>query len=268
LIVFVALALGAFLTAFYTWRQISMTFLGKPRTASAGHASESTRSMVLPLFVLAFFAIFLGFLGVPEEFPLLGPAFGNPFHHFLGEFAETLEIHAEAIPFDPIPMLISIGAVLAGLFVSYLIYGRAGRGWQAHDQVDPLEAGMQRARLGGVYNAMRRKFYFDELYNATFVRFSLWLSRASAWFDRTIIDGVVNGVGRFGRWVADVSARFDRSIIDGIVNGIGSLASRAGGVLRLVQTGQAQSYLLVALLTVLLLLGLFFVQVVGIGVAG
>ncbi|HRX05173.1 MAG TPA: hypothetical protein P5148_18630, partial [Anaerolineae bacterium] len=62
--------------------------------------------------------------------------------------------------------------------------------------------------------------------------------------------------------------RFDRSVIDGIVNGIGSLAVWAGGVLRLVQTGQAQSYLLVALLTVLLLLALFFIQVVGIGVAG
>jgi NADH-quinone oxidoreductase subunit L len=115
---------------------------------------------------------------------------------------------------------------------------------------------------------MRRKFYFDELYKATVVRFASWFSEATAWFDRTIIDGVVNGVGRFGRWVADVSARFDRSVIDGLVNGVGSLAMKAGGVLRLVQTGQGQTYLLVALLTVLLLLALFAVQVIGIGIAG
>ena len=84
---------------------------------------------------------------------------------------------------------------------------------------------MRKIGLGGVYNAMRRKFYFDELYKATVVRFALWFSQATAWFDRTIIDGVVNAVGRFGRWVADVSARFDKSVIDGIVNGVGSLAN-------------------------------------------
>ncbi|MCB9143283.1 MAG: NADH-quinone oxidoreductase subunit L [Anaerolineales bacterium] len=268
LLVFIALALGAFLTAFYTWRQISMTFLGQPRTESAKSASESSKSMVVPLLILAAFALLLGYAGVSEEFPIIGPILGNPLHQFLGHFAETLEIHAEVIPFDPAPVLISILMVFGGLGLSYLVYGRAGKGWQTYDQLDPLEAGMQRIGLGAVYNASRNKFYFDELYNATFVRFSLWLSRSTAWFDRTIIDGVVNAVGRFGRWLADILARFDRSVIDGIVNGIGSLAVWAGGVLRLVQTGQAQSYLLVALLTVLLLLALFFIQVVGIGVAG
>ena len=131
-----------------------------------------------------------------------------------------------------------------------------------------LPGWMRKIGLGGLYTAMRRKFYFDELYKATVVRFALWFSQATAWFDRTIIDGVVNGVGRFGRWVADVSARFDKSVIDGLVNGVGSLAMKAGGVLRLVQTGQGQTYLLVALLTVLLLLALFAVQVIGIGIAG
>ena len=266
---FIALVLAAFLTAFYTWRQISMTFLGKARTESAESASESSKSMVVPLLILAVFALLLGFVGVNEKFPLFGPLFGgNPLHHFLGDFAKTLEIEAEAIPFNWIPVAFSVVIALGGLGVSMLVYTRSGKGWQTVDQLDPVEAGMRKIGLGGVYNAMRRKFYFDELYKATIVRFALWFSRASAWFDRTIIDGVVNSVGRFGRWVADVSARFDRSVIDGIVNGMGSLANRAGGMLRVVQTGQAQTYLLVALLTVLLLLALFAVQVIGIGIAG
>jgi NADH-quinone oxidoreductase subunit L len=265
---FIALVLGAFLTAFYTWRQISMTFLGKARTESAESASESSKSMVIPLLILAAFALLLGFFGVHEEFPVIGPILGNPLHHFLGEFAHTLEIEAETIPFNPIPVLISIVIALGGLGVSWLIYSRSGKGWQTHDQLDPIEAGMRKIGLGAVYNAMRRKFYFDELYMATVIRFSMWFSKASAWFDRTVIDGVVNAAGRFGRWVADVSARFDRSVIDGIVNGVGSLATKAGAALRLVQTGQGQTYLLVALLTVLLLLALFAVQVVGIGIAG
>ena len=97
---FIALLCAAFLTAFYTWRQISMTFLGKPRTESAENASESSKSMVVPLLILAVFAILLGFVGVHEDFPVIGPLLGNPLHHFLGEFAHTLEIETETIPFN------------------------------------------------------------------------------------------------------------------------------------------------------------------------
>jgi len=266
---FFALVIAAFFTAFYTWRQITMTFLGKPRTESAASASESSKPMVIPLLILAVFTLLLGFVGVHEDFPVLGPLLGgNPFHHFIGGFAKTLDIEAATIPFSWIPVLFSTVLALGGIGAGWWVYGRAGKGWQTHDQIDPVEAGMRRLRLGGVYNAMRNKFYFDELYNIIFVRFSLWLSRASAWFDRTVINGVVDGVGRFGYWLSHVSARFDSRFIDGIVNGLGSLANKAGGALRLVQTGQGQTYLLVALLTVLLLLALFAVQVVGIGVVG
>ncbi len=269
LIVFVCLVIAAFFTAFYTWRQISMTFLGKPRTESAANASESSNSMVIPLLILAVFAVGLGYVGVHEEFPVLGPLLGgNPFHHFIGDFAKSLGIKAITVPFSWAPVLLSTVLALGGIFLGWWVYGRAGKGWQTHDQLDPLEAGMRKVGLGGLYNAMRNKFYFDELYDIIFVRFSLWLSRASAWFDRTIINGIVDGVGRFGYWLSHVSARFDSRFIDGIVNGVGSLANKAGSALRLVQTGQGQTYLLVALLTVLLLLALFAVQVVGIGVVG
>ena len=269
LFVFIFLVAAAFLTAFYTWRQISMTFLGKPRTVSAAHASESSKAMVVPLLILAVFAILLGYVGVHEDFIVLGPLLGgNPFHHFIGGFAKTLEIEAATVPFSWIPVLFSVVIALGGLGIGWLIYSRAGKGWQAHDQLDPVEAGMRKVSLGGLYNTMRNKFYFDELYKIIFVRFSLWLSRSAAWFDRTVVDGVVNAVGRFGNWLANVFGRFDSRFIDGIVNGLGSLASKAGGALRLVQTGQGQTYLLVALLTVLLLLALFAVQVAGIGIVG
>jgi NADH-quinone oxidoreductase subunit L len=269
ILVFACLVIAAFFTAFYTWRQISMTFLGKPRTESANSASESSKPMVIPLLILAVFAIGLGYVGVHEDFPVLGPLLGgNPFHHFIGGFAETLGVEAITIPFSWMPVLFSTVLALGGIFLGWWIYGRAGKGWQTHDQLDPLEAGMRKVGLGGLYNAMRNKFYFDELYNIIFVRFSLWLARSSAWFDRTVIDGVVNGVGRFGYWLANVSSRIDSRFIDGIVNGLGSLANKAGSALRLVQTGQGQTYLLVALLTVLLLLALFAVQVAGIGVVG
>ena len=213
--------------------------------------------------------LLLGFVGVNAEFPVLGPLLGgNPFHHFIGGLAETLEIELAHLPFSWTPVLFSLVVALGGLGLGWLIYGRAGKGWQTHDQLDPVEAGMRKMGLGGLYNAMRGKFYFDELYNKIIIAPAMALSRASAWFDRTIINRIVDTVGRFGNWLAYAFAGFDSRFIDGIVNGLGSLANRAGSMLRLVQTGQGQTYLLVALLTVLMLLALFAVQIAGIGVVG
>ncbi len=70
--VFITLAVAAFLTAFYTMRQITLTFLGEPRTKEAEHAQETPWTMTVPLMVLAFFALTYGWVGIPEHFPLLG----------------------------------------------------------------------------------------------------------------------------------------------------------------------------------------------------
>ncbi len=62
------LALAAFLTAFYTTRQISLTFLGKPRSPLAEHAHESNGYMTTPLVLLSIFAIAAGWVGIPDNF--------------------------------------------------------------------------------------------------------------------------------------------------------------------------------------------------------
>ncbi len=67
-LVFIVLALAAFLTAFYTMRQITLTFFGEPRTKAAEHASETTWTMTLPLVVLAVFAVGVGWVGMPAWF--------------------------------------------------------------------------------------------------------------------------------------------------------------------------------------------------------
>jgi NADH-quinone oxidoreductase subunit L len=71
-IVFIVLALAALLTAFYTMRQITLTFLGKPRTEAAQHAHETGWTMTVPLMVLAVFAVTAGWVGIPQHFPVLG----------------------------------------------------------------------------------------------------------------------------------------------------------------------------------------------------
>ncbi len=72
LVVFVVLALTALITAFYTARQITLTFLGEPRSNAAIHAHEPGLVMTLPLVALAIFAIGAGWLGIPAGFPVLG----------------------------------------------------------------------------------------------------------------------------------------------------------------------------------------------------
>jgi len=266
--VWLLLTIAAFLTAFYTGRQICLTFLGKPRGHHAEHAHETPRSMTVPLILLAIFALTLGFTGIPEE--IIGHG-RNWFHHFVGhEFAAT--------PLSVPVMLLSSLLAVGGLFLGWLVYGRKPL---AAGQPDPLVK-----VLGRVHTVLKNKYYFDELYHATFVRGAIALANVFFYFDnRWVIDPIVNLVGRIGRLISDISAAFDLRIIDGlvdlagrvgaalssfsgildlnivdrIVDGVGETAEVAGQSLRRIQTGRAQNYLLVALATVLMLLGLYVV---------
>jgi len=251
-LVFWTLAFAALLTAFYTGRQIFMVFFGRPRTEAAAHAHESVRSMTFPLIVLAFFAIAGGWIGIPESFPGLGGLLGNPFHHFMGSLAEALHIEAAALPFDPIPVTISVVVALGGLTLGWLVYGT--RPITRPEEPDPLER-----PLGRLYVILRNKYYFDELYAATVVRFALWLAGFLFNLDqRWVVDPLVNRVGQFGRELAQgLRSLVDEPIIDGLVNAVGSVTSALGAFLRLIQTGRAQNYLVVMLITVLVLLALY-----------
>ncbi|TEU17203.1 MAG: NADH-quinone oxidoreductase subunit L, partial [Anaerolineales bacterium] len=276
--VWLLLTLAAFLTAFYTGRQISLTFLGQPRSHHAEHAHETPNSMTVPLMLLAFFAIFVGFAGVPEEFPVLGPLLGhNWFHGFVGhEYGAT--------PLNWTVLGLSSLLAVGGLFLGWLVYGRKPL---AHGEMDPLERAMQKVGLGWLYEAMRRKFYFDELYDATVIGGVIWLADKCFRFDnRWVVDPIVNLAGRAGRLLSDVLGLFDLKVIDGLVdlagrtgaslsafsglvdnvvvdgavNGTGQVTGWVGArVLRPIQTGKVQNYLLVALITVLALLGLYLV---------
>lgn len=233
-----------------------MTFCGQPRTEAAAHASENVRSMTTPLILLAVFAIAAGWIGIPRWFPVVGEMLGNPFGTMMEEQALAYDLHAEALPFRAVPIVVSIIVSLGGIFLAWLVYGRK-----------PLRAGQQdplERWLGPLHPVLRKKYFFDELYGslpgvrpAIIVGFAMWLTRLARAFDQAVIDGIVNAVGRFGRWFSrSLRQSFDELFVDGAVNGVGFVAQVAGSVLRLVQTGQAQFYLLVLLVAVLMLLAL------------
>ena len=195
------------LTAFYTFRLFFVVFFGKEKTDHAKHAHESPLIITAPLVILAIFATIGGFIGITNNY---GSQFAAD-HETLSLTQQLLEpLHT------PVPMLIGIGVALAGIFLAFSLYKNGDK--------DPLPA-----KLGGLATAMKNKFYFDELYEATFIRAHDFLAAVADWIDRWILEGAIIGAIRGG---TDLSGR----------------------ALRLAQTGNLQTYAFLFVLGVALLL--------------
>ncbi len=199
--------IAAFITAFYTFRMIFMTFFGKPRMdkETEKHIHESPWSMIVPLVVLAIGALLAGFLGMPGKLgaiqSFLDPVFA-PADHILGIHEHTLAA------IDYVLMVVSVLVAMLGIVLAWFMYVRRTY----------LPAFVGR-KVRPVYKVVYNKFYVDEFYAATVVRLS--------------VDG--------SRWLWK---NFDEKIIDGAVNGTAWLWQRAGAVVRPLQTGRVQNYLL------------------------
>lgn len=238
LLVFVLLALAALLTAFYTARQIALTFLGAPRSAAAEHAHESSRVMLAPLVLLSIFSIAAGWAGIHHEFPLIGGWIPNWVEEFV---AGALAAHPEATAFSFPPLLTSLVVSLGGLSLGFVVYRRFPRG-----ATDPL------ARwLGPVHRLLRNKYYFDELYAAVLVRPAYWFGETFvyAWTDRKVIDGALHGIARLTLVVgAGLRRWIDVLIVNGFGDLVGGATKGAGRAIRVVQSGRVQAYLATGLL--------------------
>ncbi len=256
--VFIILALAAFMTAFYTMRQLSLTFLGEPRTEEASHASLGgptsivSIAMQLPLILLAFFALVAGFVGVPPDFPILGPIFSpeyNPFFQFV-KYTLLTEMQPPKPPFAWAPVLTSFTVALGGLYAGWLVYGRK-----------PLKAGQPDpmvGALGPLHNVLKNKYFFDELYDTIFIRPAKAVANVTSEFiDRGIIDGFLHLVGRVATFIGDLFKSFNLWLIDGVGDGIPAAIGKFGQRLRFIQTGRVQNYLLLVLIFALLI-GLIF----------
>ena len=256
-LVFVMLAVAAFMTAFYTMRQIALTFGGEPRTEAAKHANLGqgvvSITMTLPLIILAFFAIGAGFVGVPNDFPLLGAIFSpehNAFHHLAVEslalpeataaYASLPDYHAKAPPFNIIPVATSVIVALLGLWLGWLVYWRK-----------PLKAGQRDPMvtfLGPLHATLKNRYYLDEVYGRVLVAPSQWLSRQVLIFlDRGIIDALLHIIARVFTWLGDLVKVLNLWLIDGVGDGIPIAIFSFGGWLRRMQSGRVQQYMLLVL---------------------
>ncbi len=252
-IVFIILALSALLTAFYTMRQISLTFLGKSRSKAADHAHETPWTMTAPLVILGFFAVAVGWVGIPEEFPIIGGIVPNWFHEFVGG---TLTVHPETIPFHPVPLITSLVVSLGGLYLGWYIYRNV-----TDERCDPLQR-----PLGKIYVILKNKYYFDEFYQKAFIQPSIQFSEkiVYAFMDKTVIDGALHWIARV---TISIGSFFRNSIDKPIVNGFGDLVGdvtqKLGFIFKPIQTGKIQQYMIMALVTLVAFIHLLLYFLLG-----
>jgi NADH-quinone oxidoreductase subunit L len=91
------------------------------------------------------------------------------------------------------------------------------------------------------------KWYWDEIYEATFIKGSMLIAKMLAWFDTNIIDGIVNGVAVVVKNIAFANNSFDKYVVDGLVNFTAFSVNTTGAVLRKLQTGKVQTYVVMLL---------------------
>jgi NADH-quinone oxidoreductase subunit L len=181
--------LVAALTTLYMFRLVFVVFFGPTRSVEASSAQEPPRVMLWPLMVLTVPSVLGGFWAIDRLYGLgiMGPVMEGP-----EGWAHGLAIVG------------SLLAVLVGFTLAWRLYRGAA--------ADPLPE-----RLGIMAQAMRDRFYFDEIYRSSVIRFQETCARGADWFDRWLVAGLM-------------------------VRGIHGTTEFAGRALRLVQTGNLQTY--------------------------
>ncbi|GMB81493.1 NADH-quinone oxidoreductase subunit L [Shinella zoogloeoides] len=193
---FVLLVIAALFTSFYSWRLAFMTFFGKPRASAdvMHHVHESPAVMLVPLFILGAGAIFAGWLFVEyfyghhyDEF-WQGALFTGAENHLVHEF-HNVPLWVKWSPF---------AAMAIGFVTAWYMYIRS-----------PETPKYLAEQHRGLYQFLLNKWYFDELYDAIFVRPAKALGKF-LWKkgDGTVIDGF--GPNGIAARVVDVTNRVVR----------------------------------------------------------
>jgi NADH-quinone oxidoreductase subunit L len=207
---------GALLTAFYMFRLLALTFIGKFRGTEEQlhHLHESPPTITIPLIILAFLSIVGGFVGIPE--------FMMPHGHRLDEFLNPIFAQSQviltkhAIPHQTEWLLTGVSTVLI-IIVSIWAWNK----FKKYDAVKAVEP-------AGFGRVLANKWYVDEIYDAIIVRPLKSLSR----FFNNIIE---------------------RSGIDALVNGVGKGINYGSRQIRLLQSGQVGAYILMMVAGILVL---------------
>jgi NADH-quinone oxidoreductase subunit L len=205
----------AFLTAFYMFRMMFLTFSGKYRGThhAEEHIHESPATMTFPLIVLAILAAVGGIINIPGVFG------GN---EWLAHWLTGAGIAHHELGLDHATEFMLMGvSVLAAVLATIYAYVKYVK--NAHVPV-PDES--KRSVLA---NLSYHKFYLDEIYDA-------------------IIRKPLDAISRFFYRI------IDKKVIDGLVNGLGWTATEGSKGLRLLQSGNVGFYIFMMVFGIIALL--------------
>ena len=227
--IYIAATFTAFMTAFYMFRLFFRTFTGEMRTKLDPH--ESPFTMTIPLMVLAVLSVVAGWLFVQ------GHAFETLVHFKEGAAEEG----------SLLVVWISIAASVLGIGLASAIY-----------VFKVVPDGYFRNKFPGIHKVLINKWYVDEFYDRTVIKPSLNLARRFFSFDSKYVDGAVNLTGIINVIISKLHNIFDKAAVDGAVNGVAAAAQGGGGILRRVQTGLVQNYMLILVAGAALAVVVFF----------
>jgi NADH-quinone oxidoreductase subunit L len=239
---------------------------------------ESPTPMTFPLMALAVGAVVAGFLGIPAA---ILPS-GSAIEHFLEpSFTASASVAHEAGA-EP-------GAVAAAEPAAAEHTAEAAEGHEGgeHEMSRAAELGLMgfsvliavagiltarkmyvtspelsedmAQRFAGAHRVLSNKYYVDELYDATFISGTKGAGRGLWSFDRTVVDGAVNGVSWITLFSAWLSGLTDRQVVDRVVNLVGLSAEESSYWFRRMQTGLVQNYALMMLFGVAAFVGLYLI---------
>ena len=170
--------MAAFMTAFYSWRLLIMTFEGAPRASKEvmSHVHESPWVMLAPLVVLSLGALFAGWLGYSAFV-------GDGREAFWGEAIRVLAANDTLEAAHHVPLWVKwLPLVMAasGIGLAYVMY-----------RLRPELPGVMVRMFRPIHSFFFNKWFFDELYDRIFVRPAVYLGYGF-WKagDGAVIDGV------------------------------------------------------------------------------
>ncbi|RVT99956.1 NADH-quinone oxidoreductase subunit L [Mucilaginibacter limnophilus] len=227
------------LTAFYVSRMIVKVFFGKFRLLDINpgihlHISDGGWYYKVPLALLSFCSLFPLFS--------LNPLIYEHAWLFDGlkpsNFLERVNIYHTLVPIG-----VNILSVVV-MYTAYALYVKRNYTFPQHTALFRLS-----------YN----EWYIDKAYNKGIVKAVLWISNALYWFDKNIIDGIVNVFRKVAITLSELAVWVDRYVIDGILYLLTVFVRRTGNLVRLFQGGKVQIYLYSMLAAVLLIFILKFI---------
>ena len=187
--IYLALSSAAFMTAFYMFRLVFLTFFGKARNSHI-HAHESPSVMTLPLWALALGSILIGLPGSVWM------------HHAFQGFL-SLGHESEDMAQSGLVMSLSIVIGLAGILTAFIFYVAA-----------PVIPHMFGKVFKPLFTLSYNKLFVDEIYSAALIRpFKYLAARTCTWFDQFVIDGLVNFAGTFTVFVSAMTRRLQTGLV-------------------------------------------------------